>query len=189
VQKYLGPAELIMNSKTPTVMSSTGSGSCGDRVGISSMMSLVQVSQPGARHLPRALAEQLASATAIAARRGALLSNTARPEQDAQRLQDDQEVKQDALILDVVEIVAELRTGGMSRLLLKLVRRASPGCELTQRVRLAQGRVDGAWPDAQRARLGAPATACGPSIAGSPWSPPASRPRSSAAPSTHRASV
>jgi hypothetical protein len=78
---------------------------------------------------------------------------------------------------------------GMSRLLLKLVRRASPGCELTQRVRLAQGRVDGAWPDAQRARLGAPATACGPSIAGSPWSPPASRPRSSAAPSTHRASV
>jgi phytoene dehydrogenase-like protein len=78
---------------------------------------------------------------------------------------------------------------GMSRFLLKLVRRASPGCELTQRVRLAQGRVDGAWPDAQRARLGAPATACGPSIAGSPWSPPASRPRSSAAPSTHRASV
>ena len=58
----------------------------------------------------------------------------------------------------------------MSRWLLKLVRRASPSCELTQRLRLAEGRADFcAWPDAQRARLGAPATACGPSIAGSPW--------------------
>src|SRR3954463_7060568 len=32
---------------------------------------------------------------------------------------------------------------GMSRLLLKLMRRASPGCELTQRLRLAQGRAVG----------------------------------------------
>jgi uncharacterized protein (DUF849 family) len=79
---------------------------------------------------------------------------------------------------------------GMSRLLLKLVRRASPSCELTQRLRLAQEWTGFcAWLDAQRARLGAPTAAYEPSIAGSLWSPPASRLRSSAAPSTHRASV
>src|SRR3954447_2603262 len=43
----------------------------------------------------------------------------------------------------------------MSRFVLKLVRRASPSCELTQRLRLAQGRADCVWRDGPRARLGA----------------------------------
>jgi transposase len=91
-------------------------------------------------------------------------------------------------IHDQIKQIEEARLG-MSRFVLKLVRRASPSCELTQRLRLAQGRADCVWRDGPRARLGALAIACGPSIAGSLWSPPASRPRSSAAPSTHRASV